>query len=124
MSNAAQVTPEMEERKEPRFVQFSSGDVVEGLLVSVLRVKIEGKDAVRYIVLQDDDELVSFLGTYIINTKLSPADRGHRISVRYEGENPQVKRGENCMKMFKVLVSKKAVLPLDSLGITDDDIPF
>lgn len=124
MSNAVAVKSEMEERKEPRFVQFAEGEIVEGLLVSVLRVKIENKDAVRYIVLQDDDELVSFLGTYMINTKLSLADKGHRISVRYEGENKAVKRGENCMKTFAVMVSKKPVISPDSLGISDDDIPF
>jgi hypothetical protein len=118
----------METREEPRFVKFSTGEVVEGTLIGIERIKVNEKMAVRYTV-EDDGELVSFLGTYQLNVKIRPDDRGHKLIVRCVGEDTMVKRGENCMKVFEVQVSKERVrasasAPLESLGITDDDIPF
>jgi hypothetical protein len=124
MSDAA---PVMEEREEPRFVKFTTGDVVEGVLSSLQRVTIGGKLAVKYIVQEDGGQYVQFIGTHQLNTKLRITDRGHRVEIRCEGEDTMVKKGDNCMKVFKVLVSRDAVAAsaaTDPLLITDDDIPF
>jgi hypothetical protein len=124
MSNGAAVM-EMETREDPRFVQFTTGEVIEGTLLKVEPVLIKDKRATRYTVQIDDGSLISFLGTWQINSKLRPDDRGHRISVHCIGEDTMVKRGENCMKIFEVQVSKKRVDASNSaLEITDDDIPF
>lgn len=128
MSNVGEV--KMVEREEPRFVQFNTGDVVDGVLTQIERVTVRDKPVVRYTVRKDDGFFVQFLGTHQINTKLRWEDRGHRISVACVGEDTMVKRGDNCMKVFKVLVSEKAVVNVpravasDGTEITDDDIPF
>jgi hypothetical protein len=127
MDNNGNATVTMEERKEPRFVQFDKGSFVEGVLLSIQSIRISEKPAVRYTVKQDDQEDVSFIGTYQINSKLRVRDVGHRISVICEGEDPSIRRGDNCMKLFGVKVSRERVLaasPTSDPGITDADIPF
>ncbi len=124
---------EMETRGEPRFVQFNAGDVVEGVLMGIERMTVKdratGRDrsAIRYTVAEGDGGTCAFLGTYQLNTKLRPSDRGHRVVIRCEGEDVTVKRGENQMKVFDVQVSKAPVsqsTAVDNLGITDADVPF
>jgi hypothetical protein len=116
----------MIERAEPRFVKFATGEIIEGTLLAVDALKIKDKTGVRYTVQLDSGELVGFLGTYQINTKLRRDDRGHRIRVTCVGEDTMVKRGENCMKVFGIAVSKQRVTAgaADALEIGDDDIPF
>lgn len=119
----------MTERKDPVFVQFSDGDVVEGILTNVERIEVSNKPVTRFTVKQDDGELCSFLGTYQINSKLRPSDRGHRVSVRCEGSDSNVTRNGNAMKVFRVYVSDDPLVrPVaateDPTQITDDDIPF
>jgi hypothetical protein len=118
---------EMIERVEPRFVKFGApGEIVEGVLVGIKRINIDGKPAIKYL-LDDDGEQCTFLGTYQLNEKLRPADMGHKIVVRYEGLDTNVSRNGNPMRHFVVQISKnvinKAAAALN-LGITDDDIPF
>ena len=113
----------MVEREEPRFVNFSTGDVVEGILVSIERVAVKDKPAIRYTVKEQDGDYVCSIGTHQLNTKLRVTDRGHLVSIRCEGEDVMVKRGDNCMKVFKVLVSKEPAVD-GQLYITDEDIPF
>jgi hypothetical protein len=119
-------TLEMIEREEPRFVKFATGEIIEGTLLAVDALKIKDKTGVRYTVQLDSGELVGFLGTFQINTKLRREDRGHRIRVTCVGEDTMVKRGENCMKVFDIAVSKQRVTAgaADALEIGDDDIPF
>lgn len=119
----------MEERKEPKFLQFGDGEVIEGVLVSVARVNIKEKPATRYTVRDlETGEFSAFLGTYQLDTKLQPGDVGKFIRVRCEGENKDVGRNGNSMKLFKVEVSKQRVSSVQpgraDPGITDDDIPF
>ena len=130
----------MQERKEPAFVKFNEGDVAEGVLLNVERIEIEDsqskakKNALRYTVQDlETGDLSSFLGAYQIDVKLRPVDKGHYISVRYEGEDKTVSRNGNAMKRFKVLVSNASVsevakangIPLaDGTFITNDDIPW
>jgi hypothetical protein len=115
--------PVMVERKEPRFVQFAIGEVVNGILVSIDRITVKDKAAVRYTVREDDGEYCAFIGTHQLNTKLRLTDKGFYVSIRCEGEDASVRRGENCMKVFKVLVSAEKATDA-SLYITDEDIPF
>jgi hypothetical protein len=134
MQNGTQVEKEeMQERLEPRRVKFATGDVVEGVLTQIERVSIDNKPAVRYTVESESGEQTQFLGTYQLNAKLRASDKGHKIEIRCVGEDVTVKRGDNCMKVFEVMVSKNPVrsvaFPLVSNGtqtleITDADIPF
>jgi hypothetical protein len=114
---------EMEERKEPTFVQFGVGEVVEGVFLGIEKIAIDQKPAIRYTVMQPDGELVSFLGTAQLNQKLRKADLAHYVVVRYEGDNAQAGRNGNAMKLFKVQVSKEDLPNAHGLLITDADIP-
>ena len=115
----------MEERQEPRFVKFATGVIVEGILTTIERVSIQNKAAVRYTVEEMSGEFVQFLGTHQINTKLRQGDIGHGVHIRCKGEDTMVKRGENCMKVFEVFVSKELARNAeDALLITDADIGF
>jgi hypothetical protein len=124
----------MEERKEPTFVKFADGETVDGVLISIQKMMVgqPPKPATRYTIMDiDSKELHCFLGTYQIDTKLRPADKGHYISVTCEGNEPGVIRNGNPMKRFKIRVSNQTVLEalggnsqVDSTFITDDDIPF
>ena len=116
-------SPVMLERKEPRFVQFAVGEVVNGVLVNMEKVTVNGKIAIRYTVREDDGEFCAFLGTHQLNTKLRPSDRGFYVSIRCEGQDESVQRNGNPMKLFKVLVSADKATDA-SLYITDEDIPF
>lgn len=122
----------MKEREEPRFVEFKKvGDSVTGLLLKTESIEITDKEtgrlsrACRYL-MQDPEtgERLCFLGTYQINQKLSPADRGRMVTVKFNGLDQNVVRNGNAMRDFKVLVSEEPVGSLPELGITDDDIPF
>lgn len=123
----------MRERKEPKFVQFAEGEVVEGVFIGVDTVEVgTDKKKTAKISVRDleSGEIVQFLATYDISTKLKRSDIGHVVSVRYEGEDPSVRRGNNNLKRFKVLVSEKPYSAHqgnkleDGTYITDADIPF
>jgi hypothetical protein len=126
------VDQEMETRELPKFIQFTAGDFVEGIIVGIESALIKGKNCTRYTVMQNDDQLVSFIGTNQLDRKLRVNDRGHRISIRCTGEDPNVQKGDNKMKLFDVKVGKSLVKGAPLLAvqnqvnpeITDDDIPF
>jgi len=118
-----------EEREEPRFIQFRTGDAVEGILLAVEEVNIKGKRAMKYYVQEPGIKIKTcFLGTHQINMKLDFSDIGHPVRIRCEGEDTMVKRGENCMKVFKIQVAKERVTTDGEIssdpGISDADIPF
>jgi hypothetical protein len=121
---------EMQERKEPNFIQFADGEQLEGVLISIMRMEVQGKPANKYTLLDPDtNELFAFLGTYMIDTKLRPTDRGRYVRVRCEGDSDVVRNGR-AMKKFYVAVSSKPVTEVlgaaqsDGTYITNDDIPF
>ncbi len=121
---------EMEERREPELIKFVEGECVEGILLNIVKVNVgePPKPVTKFIVDRGNGDLCSFLGSYEIVSKLKMEDRGHLVSVRFEGEDKNVTRNGNSLKRFKVLVSKKPVLAgkalSDSALITDADIPF
>ena len=123
---------EMIERKDPEFVKFAVGEVIEGILANIERIEVgtPPKKATRYTL--EDVETGNhfcFLGSYQLDTKLRPKDHGHYVTVRYEGEDKSVNRNGNNMKSFKVCVSKDpyrkptAKQLDDGTFITDDDLP-
>jgi hypothetical protein len=84
---------------------------------------VKDKPCVRYTVREENGLYAQFIGTHQLNTKLRVTDKGHYVDIRCEGEDAMVRRGENCMKVFTVLVSKEKAKDSD-VFITDDDIPF
>lgn len=121
----------MVERKEPTFVTFADGERVSGVLLSIEKIEVEKRPAVRYTVQDvESGELSSFLGTHMINTKLRRTDIGHVIDVRYEGLDLNVVRNGNAMRIFKVFVSDRPLnsgdpgVAHDGTLITNDDIGF
>jgi len=117
-----------EDRPQPKFVQLKEGDSVEGILVAVQRVKLDGiKPAIRYIVQDADGALVCFLGTSQINQVLSERDIRKAIRVRCVGTDPNVVRNGNAMKLMDVGVSKQysdAPLPFISEASDGEAVPF
>lgn len=129
---------EMQERKEPEFIQFAEGEYVEGVLVRIDKVEVGDpkkpdapKKPTARFTLKDAETgaLQAFLGTYDIVTKLSRADIGYMVRVRYEGPDKSVQRNGNPLKRFKVEVSNIPVGDakpdvVAGTEITDEDIPF
>lgn len=119
---------EVVERPDPKFVQFAEGEMIEGILLSIetIRVGQPPKNASKYTVEEwDTGEVLQFLGTYQIDTKLRPQDLGHKIWVKCEGSDSNVTRNGRPMKLFRVGVSDQAVpgFALDGSRITDEDLP-
>ena len=129
MKATAVETYGLRERTEPQFVKFEVGDMLEGVLTRIDTVEVGEKKqrATRYTIENvNNRELFSFLGSYQIDVKLRSNDIGHFIQVAYTGDDMQVKRNGNAMKMFKVLVSEKPIgnKLADGTFITDSDLPF
>jgi len=147
---------EMVERKEPRLVQFAEGEVVEGVMLSMSKFMVRDpedpdneaarKPVMRVLVKDDDGELQAFHCTYDLLQKLHAVDCGHRIQVKYQGEDHSVRRGNNSLKRFSVKVSKYPAVQVfgdrtrdagadettgskgrqleDGTFVSDNDIPF
>ncbi|MGA9069176.1 MAG: hypothetical protein WB424_02905 [Terracidiphilus sp.] len=120
------VNPTMKLREEPPLMRFKVGDVLQGVLISFARARLADGFGIKYLVQKDDGSRVSFWGTTQINSFLHlPSDRGHYVQIKCMGEDASVRRGENCMKVFEVLVSDEVIGEgEDSTFITDADIPF
>lgn len=122
---------DMEERLEPEFLKFVKGEVIEGVLIQVKRIQVANPDrpdgpknpATRYTCLDDEGKPFCFLGCYQIDVKLRPTDIGRAIRLTYIGDDTNVGRNGNQMKVFEVMVSKQKA-PEDMTFITDEDIPF
>jgi hypothetical protein len=131
-----QVHPrKMVARKAPILVNFDArGVTVAGILRSCERIEItiqgKPKKAIQYGIFNEKEgQEYRILGTYDINCKLLwPEDRGRYVEVTYVGENMSVVREGRALREFDVQVSMDnpihASKPEDSLGITDEDIPF
>ena len=131
MANAMIQSEEMETREIPKKIKFAEGDFVEGILIGIQALTVNGRGCTLYTVIQNDDSCVEFLGTNQLDRKLRVTDKGRRISVRCTGEDPTVQKGDNRMKLFEVRVSKSIVKGAPVMaahdadpGITDADIPF
>ena len=102
---------EMVEVKSPELFQFTKqGQVLEGKLISIEPVLVKGKQAIEYLLANDEGVRMTCLGTADLNKKINPDHIGHWIQVRYERDDSSFqKEGQSAMKVFKVLVSKEAV---------------
>ena len=110
---------EMEERREPRFQKFEKpGDNVTGRLIKIATQQMVNGPVPRYTVEEGvvrggafvpSGEMVAFLGTYMIDSKLKVSDIDHFVIVRYVGTRTDVERNGNKMKEYEVRVSKNKV---------------
>ena len=125
----------MVERKEPEFVKFALGEMLEGVLLKLERIEVgdKGQRAIRYTVEDSNTRQAKcFLGTYQIDTMLRTHDIGHVISIVYLGDDSSVERNGNLMRKVQIKVSlentfdapKKGNKLEDGTYITDDDLPF
>jgi len=119
------------ELKEPTMLKFEKpGQEVLGYLVNVSKTTVRGKVANEYLVRDDKEGMVTFLGTYALDKRLMPhwpKIKGCRLWVKYNGEDKVIGTDSNKMKLFTVNVDydmrDKAVAEADPLTITDDDLP-
>lgn len=132
---------EMEERKGAELVKFEQeGQAVEGILLQVGPVEIDEKDdsgevtgkktVQGYQVGEVDDDMnltgneFQFLQLADLRTKIKADDKGKYVRVRFSSTR---ETNNGTMKVFDVQCSKKVILRAtreNSLGITDQDIPF
>lgn len=99
-----------------------------GILTNVERVQVgsPAKPALRYTFAELESGVTYFtIGTYQLDSKIRPTDRGHIVEIRYLGLDENVGRGDNRMKRYGVRVSKHAApgWAHDGTLITDADIP-
>jgi hypothetical protein len=120
----------MRERVDPRFIQFGDGESVQGILHRIEMVEVtkdgQTKKVPRLVVEElESREMVCFLATYQVASKIRRGDVGHVIDVRCEGNDPTIKTKGQPMKKFRVLVSEGMApgFATDGTLITDDDIP-
>ena len=100
---------ELVERTGTEIFRFDApGDYLRGRLINIETADIGGKPTIRYIVQdEDEDRIVSFLGTVDLNTKIRPSDVGKILEIRYEGKDMQTEAGKNPIKRFKVFAQEK-----------------
>jgi hypothetical protein len=139
---------EFEVREAPELVRFKTGDCLHGVLIGRQTAMIQGKPALKYTLRRLTgeastkkptltDSYVQFWGTADLISKLRVGDVGKRLFLHCDGEDVTVKRGDQAMKLFTVILWRKqfaegeqiiAHLPSNDNGadpiITDDDIPF
>jgi hypothetical protein len=126
------VDQDMETRELPKFIQFNEGDFVEGIIIGIESCLVKGKKCTRYTVHPKEGLDVSFIGTNQLDRKLRVNDLGHFAKIYCKGEDPNVQKGDNRMKLFDVKVSKHVIegaplLPVQNQvnpEITEEDIPF
>ena len=98
---------EMREVKAPEQFQFTrQGQTIEGVLLSIEPTLVKGKQALEYMLQDEKNERLTFLGTNDLDKKIQPAHVGHWLHIRYERDDDSFsKPGQNAMKMFKVMVA-------------------
>lgn len=116
------------EREAAELFKFETpGDFIKGILTGAEVITIRGKRCFQYTI--DDvkeNRIVKILGTWDLNQKIRPADVGSFLQIVFKGEDKNIKKGDNCMKMFAVAFEQKSKSAEFSDGskITDEDIPF
>lgn len=130
---------EIQEQKEPKFIEFKDGEYAEGVLASIQAIeiaervrdektgdiKLTGKKskAVRYVldegevtadgVFTPSGESCCFLGTYRINEAIRMNHLGRYVAIRCEGVDKSVTRNGNAMKKFRIGISN---MPVRGMG--------
>ncbi len=99
---------ELIERIGPEIFRFETpGDYLRGRLISIETTDIVGKTTLKYIVHdEEEDRILSFLGTVDLNKKIRESDIGKILEIRYGGTDPDAGQGKHPIKRFKVSVEK------------------
>ena len=102
------------------------GAVLTGFLRSIAPVALKGKQVTQLLFQVDSTHQIKCLATYDLLQKINRSHIGTAMRITYLGEDENVKRGENAMKVFDVQFKRPdgAQPPRDSGPITDEDIPF
>lgn len=110
----------------PDMMKFERpGQSLAGRLQLVGPIQLKGKNVIQYTIAHDDGRKTKLLGTYDLVQKLGREHIGCLVRITYRGEDPEIRRGENAMKVFDVQVKRDASAPdRESAPITDEDIPF
>lgn len=124
----------MRKVKLPEQIKFVSGEVREGVLEGIVKVRLEsGGITSRYVMRSlNGRDRFQFLGTYMLNQMLSPDMVGHYLEITCVGEDANVQRNGRKMMVFEVACSEHPVMPVGNVGqkledgtyITDADVPF
>jgi hypothetical protein len=108
----------------PEMVKFEKpGEVIVGKLIAVTAVQVNNKNVTEYMLALGTKRL-KLLGTYDLLQKLSRAHVGCGVRIKYRGENKDVSRNGNAMKVFDVQIKGTPAGFADGSPITDEDIPF
>lgn len=108
----------------PELIAFEKpGQRIEGTLTAVSRIELRGKKVVQYV-LATGDRVLKLLGTYDLVQKLDGRHIGCRVRILYRGDDPEIKKGDNHMKIFHVQIKGTPAAVAPSGPITDEDIPF
>jgi hypothetical protein len=110
----------------PDLISFEKpGQQVEGVLTSLARIELRGKKVTQFTFRNPKDQRTfKLLGTYDLVQKIGTEHVGTLMRIKYRGEDPEIRRGDNCMKIFDVQFKGTVSRPTPTPEITDDDIPF
>lgn len=99
---------EMVEVKAPEQYKFAKpGSTVEGVLISIDQVPVNGKLTMEYMFQLESGDRLTCLGSADLDKKIHPGYLGHFMSIRYESEDASFqKAGQSPMKIYKVLADK------------------
>ena len=100
---------EMQEVKAPEQFTFKKqGQVVEGILLQIEPVPVNGKQANEYMFQAEGGGRFTLLGTNDLDKKLHAGMIGHYLEIRYEKDDASFQKpGQSAMKVFKIQVSKE-----------------
>lgn len=113
----------------PELFQFERpGQFIAGLLVNVSLVQIGGqpKAVPQYLFQKSDGKQFKLLGTYDIVQKLTATRKfvGYLVRIEFRGEDQEIKRGDNAMKIFAVQVKRLEQQQQVPFVPSDEDVPF
>lgn len=110
----------------PELFSFEKpGSEIAGVLIAVSSVELRGKKVVQYTLAGANNRVLKLLGTYDLVQKLTRAHTGCMVRIRYRGTDPEIKKGDNEMKVFHVMIKGTPTQQsAASSPITDEDIPF
>lgn len=99
------------EREAAELFKFSGvGDFVKGVLIGAEFIVLK-ENRQRVMEFQIDDletgRFWKVRGTWDINQKLRPSDIGSYVQIVYKGEDPNIGRGDNKLKLFAVAVEAR-----------------
>lgn len=116
-----------ETKNAPDLVKFDKPGVsIAGRLLSCSMIEIEKKHVIQYLITADGKKVFKFLGTFDLAQKLGKSDVGSLVRIEYLGEDKNVSRNGNSMKVFDVQTKRDGGMPAQTASntITDEDIPF